>query len=117
MGCALITRARSHDGVTQVGAVLVKPSDQSVIGLGYNGFPSGANPEELPDPSDPKSYKNRYIVHAEQNLFLLSSEPRDNLRMFTTLAPCSECEGILLSLGITDCFFFMDKVIYDAVKP
>ena len=62
IGLAYHASLRSHDSQTQVGCVIV--SDNKAIGMGYNGFCSNVEDEDLPT-TRPQKYV--YIVHAEQN--------------------------------------------------
>jgi hypothetical protein len=47
MAIAFLSAMRSKDPSTQVGACIVSP-DKRIVGIGYNGFPSGCSDDELP---------------------------------------------------------------------
>jgi len=47
MGVALLSSQRSKDPNTQVGACIVNPKNK-VVGVGYNGFPTGCSDDEFP---------------------------------------------------------------------
>lgn len=62
----------SKDPSTKVGAVLVAPDSNLVVGIGYNGFPRGVVdcPQRLLD----RPTKYHFIVHAEVNAILMAGE-------------------------------------------
>ena len=66
MGLAHLSALRSKDPSTQVGAAIVD-QHKKVVGIGYNGFPTGLSDDEFPwDKSDDyKNSKYAYVVHAE----------------------------------------------------
>lgn len=79
---------RSKDPSTQVGACIVDPRKR-VVGIGYNGFPTGCSDDILPwarTAEDELDTKYPYVVHAEVNAILnkISAE----------LIGCSVCEFI-----------------------
>lgn len=47
MSIAFLSAMRSKDPSTQVGACIVSP-DKRIVGIGYNGFPSGCSDDDLP---------------------------------------------------------------------
>ncbi len=47
MGIALLSSYRSKDPSTKVGACIVD-TDNKIVGVGYNGFPTGCSDDDLP---------------------------------------------------------------------
>ena len=47
MSVALLSALRSKDPNTQVGACIVN-EEKRIVGVGYNGFPSGCSDDALP---------------------------------------------------------------------
>ncbi len=47
MSIAFLSSMRSKDPSTQVGACIVN-ADKRIVGIGYNGFPTGCSDDELP---------------------------------------------------------------------
>ena len=47
MGLALLSAQRSKDPNSKVGACIVN-SDHKIVGIGYNGFPTGISDSDLP---------------------------------------------------------------------
>ena len=72
MGVAILSSMRSKDPNTQVGACIVN-KDRRIVGVGYNGFPTGCSDDELPwDREGPWiDTKYPYVCHAELNAILL----------------------------------------------
>ncbi|MBA7575192.1 hypothetical protein ES708_17013 [subsurface metagenome] len=68
MGVALLSSQRSKDPNTQVGACIVNPKNK-VVGVGYNGFPTGCSDDEFPWAREGEylDTKYPYICHAELN--------------------------------------------------
>jgi deoxycytidylate deaminase len=63
---------RSKDPSTQVGACIVD-SRKRIVGIGYNGFPTGCSDDVLPwarVAEDELDTKYPYVVHAEVNAIL-----------------------------------------------
>lgn len=114
----------------QVGCVIVK--DNTIIGIGYNGMPSGwdNNCEELEyilkeecQQSDRYMLHNGYtetangwsklhskkeVLHAETNAIAKvsrSTNSSDGANMFITHAPCLECAKIIHQAGIKEVYY------------
>ena len=114
----------------QVGCVIVK--DNTIIGIGYNGMPSGwdNNCEELEyvlksecQQSDKFMLHNGYtetahgwsrlkskpeVLHAESNAIAKvsrSTNSRDGATMFITHAPCLECAKMIYQSGIKEVYY------------
>ena len=77
MGIAILSAMRSKDPNTQVGACIVSP-DRKIVGVGYNGFPTGCSDDELPwaREGDWIDTKYPYVCHAEKVIYL-SDKYRD----------------------------------------
>ncbi len=114
----------------QVGCVIVK--DNTIIGIGYNGMPSGwdnncENVEyvlkEECHQSDKFMLHNGYtetahgwsklhskseVLHAESNAIAKvsrSTNSSDGATMFITHAPCLECAKMIYQSGIKEVYF------------
>lgn len=113
MQIAHVIAQRSKDPSTQAGAVIV---DQRhvVVGLGYNGWPRGIEPEALPWARDTKALKYSdtkyaYVVHAEENaIYNTNKDPRGCI-LYATLFPCNECAKTIVQMGITEIVYESDK--------
>ena len=112
----------------QVGCVVVK--DNTIIGIGYNGMPSGwTNDCEYKDYPD-KWVKNDYVdfdyplqepdgtyyrlktrpetLHAETNAIAKiarSTNSSDGAALFVTHAPCLDCAKIIHQAGINSVYY------------
>lgn len=111
MGIAQLSRQRSKDPSTQVGACIVD-SDHKVVSVGYNGMPSGICDNDLPwtDGEDIES-KYLYVCHAEFNA-ILNTRNGASLKgctLFATLFPCNECAKAIVQSGITELVYLSDK--------
>jgi dCMP deaminase len=103
----------------QVGCVVVK--DNTIIGIGYNGMPSGwdNNCEEAVNvnPSDPRYDYNNFtkelktkpeVLHAETNALAKiarSTNSSDGASMFITHAPCLDCAKLVYQSGIKSVYY------------
>ena len=103
----------------KVGCVVVK--DNTIIGIGYNGMPSGwdNNCEEVADvhPSDPRYDYNNFskelktkpeVLHAETNALAKiakSTNSSDGASMFITHAPCLDCAKLVYQSGIKSVYY------------
>lgn len=102
MAIAVLASKRSKDPVTQVGACIVK--DKKIVATGYNGFPRGCEPDQFTwnkTDLDPLNTKFPYVVHAELNAILNSTEPLKGSILYSTLYPCRECAKAIIQSGIT----------------
>jgi dCMP deaminase len=111
MGVALLSAQRSKDPNTQVGACIVNP-DKKIVGVGYNGFPSGCNDDELPWAREGAylDTKYPYVCHAELNA-ILNSISRDlkGCSIYVDLFPCNECAKAIIQSGIKEIVYLSDK--------
>ena len=111
MGIAVLSSLRSKDPNTQVGACIVSP-DKKIIGVGYNGFPTGCSDDELPweREGDWIHTKYPYVCHAELNAILNS--PISSLKgatLYVALFPCNECAKAIIQTGIKKVIYLSDK--------
>ncbi len=100
MGVAKMIRARSEDPKTKVGCVLVK--DNKIIGTGYNGFPKHIDFKW-------DTSKQLYVVHAEANALLNSTESCAGATAYVTLFPCNECAKLLIQAGVKHIVYLEDS--------
>ncbi len=111
MGVALLSAQRSKDPNTQVGACIVN-SDKKIVGVGYNGFPSGCDDDELPWDREGAylDTKYPYVCHAELNA-ILNSISRDlkGGTIYVALFPCNECAKAIIQSGIREIVYLSDK--------
>ncbi len=111
MAVALLSAKRSKDPCTQVGACIVNPQ-KKIVGVGYNGFPSGCSDEELPWAREGSflDTKYAYVCHAELNAVLNSiSYTLCGCVMYTALFPCNECAKLIIQSGICKIIYLSDK--------
>jgi len=112
MGVAVLSSMRSKDPNTQVGACIVS-SEKKIIGVGYNGFPTGCSDDELPwaREGDWIQTKYPYVCHAELNA-ILNSNNSAMLRgatLYVALFPCNECAKAVIQAGIKKIVYLSDK--------
>lgn len=113
MGVAFLTSMRSKDPSTQVGACIVNGNNR-IVGVGYNGFPSGIEDDALPwcraSPEGELETKYPYVCHAELNAVMNKNvESAKGCRIFSTLFPCSECAKVIIQAGIKKVIYASDK--------
>ena len=99
----------------KVGCVIVK--NDTIIGIGYNGMPSGWDNmcEDVVTPTlpywsgDGPTLKTKpEVIHAEINAIskvARSTNSSDGADMFITHAPCIECAKSLFQAGIKRVFY------------
>ncbi len=110
MGIAILSGKRSKDPSTQVGACIVR--DNKIVGIGYNGLPSGCSDDDFPwdKEGDFLDTKYPFIVHAELNAILNSI--KDDLKgayIYVALFPCNECAKAIIQSGIKRIIYLSDK--------
>jgi dCMP deaminase len=110
MGMAHLSAKRSKDPNTQVGACIVTPL-KKVVGLGYNGFPTGISDDDFPWDSheDYENSKYAYVVHAELNAILNATSKLEGCTMYVSLFPCNECAKAIIQSGIKELIYESDK--------
>ncbi len=119
MAVALLSAERSKDPSTQVGACIVN-RQKKIVGVGYNGFPTGCSDEDLPWAREGAFLDTKYpfVCHAELNA-VLNSVPGSLARctIYTALFPCNECAKVIIQSGITEVVYLSDKYAdTDSVK-
>jgi dCMP deaminase len=112
MAVAQLSAMRSKDPNTQVGACIVNEKKR-IIGIGYNGFPTGCSDDELPwaREGDLLDTKYPYVCHAEMNAITnASNKPQlDGAAMYVSLFPCNECAKLIVQVGIKKVVYLEDK--------
>ena len=110
MGIALLSSYRSKDPSTKVGACIVD-EDNKIVGVGYNGFPTGCSDDELPWERDGGflDTKYPYVCHAELNAILNSIRTLKGCRLYVALFPCNECAKAIIQAGIREIIYLDDK--------
>ena len=95
----------------QVGCVIVK--DNTIIGIGYNGMPSGwdnvCETVKFKDFTGTVVTKSKpEVLHAETNAIAKvsrSNNSTDSADLFVTHAPCLECAKLIYQSGIKSVFY------------
>ena len=95
----------------QVGCVIVK--DNTIIGIGYNGMPSGWDNicEEIKHTDFTGTIVKKSkaeVLHAETNAIAKvsrSNNSTDSADLFVTHAPCLECAKLIYQSGIKSVFY------------
>lgn len=110
MGVALLSSYRSKDPNTKVGACIVNAQNK-IVGVGYNGFPTGCNDSELPWDRDGDFLETKYpyVCHAELNAILNSHSSLTDCRIYVALFPCNECAKAIIQSGIREVIYLEDK--------
>lgn len=118
MGLAHLSAKRSKDPSTQVGACIVSP-EHRVVGIGYNGFPNGCSDDIFPWNREGNFGDTKYpfVVHAELNAILNSTQNLKGCSIYVSLFPCNECAKAIIQSGISRIVYECDKYAdTDAVK-
>jgi len=94
----------------QVGCVVVK--DNTIIGIGYNGMPSGWTNEceyVVQHSDDTVELKTKpEVLHAETNALAKiaqSTNSSEGASLFVTHAPCLDCAKLIYQSGIKNVFY------------
>ena len=87
---------RSEDPFRKVGAVAFDKNNR-VLGTGYNGLPSGFNTSE--DFWDDRDSRQKFMIHAEQNL-VSNFKQGEVETIFCTTLPCTSCTMLLIAHGV-----------------
>lgn len=109
----------SKDPSTRVGAVLVRPADHIVLGLGYNGFPRGVVDSE--DRLNDRETKYQLVVHAEANAILMAGQAAKGATLYVfpsfVLPPiCNECAKLVIQAGIKEVVGYEPDLSDERVK-
>ncbi len=110
MGVAILSGFRSKDPNTKVGACIVDQHNK-IVGVGYNGFPTGCDDTQLPwsREGDFLDTKYPYVCHAELNAILNSKFNLRDCKIFVALFPCNECAKAIIQSGIREVVYLDDK--------
>lgn len=93
MGLARAASKRSKDPWRKVGAVVLR-KDNSVAGVGYNGFPAG-----MWEDWEDRESRRKFVIHAEANA-LRYCKPDEGRMLCCTTLPCNECLRLIAGYGI-----------------
>lgn len=106
MGISHLSRFRSKDPNTQVGACIVNANNR-IVGIGYNGFPTGCDDDKFPwsREADFLNSKYPYVVHAELNAILNANSPLHGCKIYVSLFPCNECAKAIIQSGIKEVIY------------
>ena len=94
----------------KVGAVIVK--DDTIIGIGYNGMPSGwdnnCETETYIDDFHIEMVTKPEVIHAEANALAKvtkSTNSSEGAHLFVTHAPCLDCAKQIYQAGISHVYY------------
>ncbi len=90
----------------QVGCVVVK--DNTIIGIGYNGMPSGWTNDCEVELDNGETKTKPEVLHAETNAIAKiarSTNSSDGAALFVTHAPCLDCAKIIHQAGINSVYY------------
>lgn len=112
MATAFLSAQRSKDPSSQVGACIVN-SEKKIVGVGYNGMPTGCSDDVLPWSRVGKTYidtKYAFVCHAEMNAILnKNSSSVKDCTIYVALFPCNECAKLIIQSGIREVVFYSFK--------
>lgn len=110
MGVAKLSALRSKDPSTQVGACIVN-EDKRIVGIGYNGLPKGLDDSLFSWEKEGNflDTKYPYVVHAEANAILNSTQNLKGSTIYVTLFPCNECMKLIAQSGIKEIVYVSNK--------
>lgn len=111
MGVAKLSSLRSKDPSTQVGCCIVN-ENKKIVAVGYNGMPLGCNDKDFPWSVKEGSLENTkyaYVVHAELNAILNSTQQLKGCTIYVSLFPCNECSKAIIQSGIKEIVYADDK--------
>ena len=97
---AEIVAKRSPDAETQVGSILVRESNLTLMSTGFNGFVAGAPDHRMPNT---RPHKYPFILHSEMNLISNCAKngiSTDNCFVVCTMSPCMQCVRMLINSGV-----------------
>ncbi len=118
MAVAQLSAQRSKDPGSQVGACIVN-RNKRIIGIGYNGFPTGCDDDELPWGREGEFLETKYpyVCHAEMNAITNATNKPDldGATMYVSLFPCNECAKLIVQVGIAEVVFLSDRYAADPV--
>lgn len=103
LATAILSSHRSKDPYSPSGACLVDP-DNRIVGIGYNGFPSGFADDKLlsrrdTSSSDPEAWlesREPFLIPAEVNCLLNSAKTSRNTTMYCVDLPSHDCAKFIV---------------------
>jgi len=103
LGMAEYVSTASKDPSTKVGAILVSPNTNLVVGMGYNGFPRGV--EDTEERLNNRELKYKLVVHAEVNAILMAGARSYASTLYVwpsfMLPPiCNDCCKIAIQMDV-----------------
>ena len=100
LGLAEYVSNWSKDPSTKVGAVVVSP-DNTVVSVGFNGFPRGV--EDSESRLNDRNLKYKMVVHAEKNAIVFANRSVRLCTLYTyPFMPCSSCAAFIIQAGILE---------------
>ena len=95
---------------SKIGAVALS-KDNRVLGVGFNGYPSGYDDTDLNDKYDK-------VIHAEMNAIINSNCTRGDIHAMVIygLPPCPDCMKLLVAFGIKLVLYKTDSNIKSLAK-
>lgn len=109
MELAKLSAQRSKDPKTKVGACIIDPDTKKIVSIGYNGMPRGIKDDETVW-DDAK--KHLYVVHAEANAILNTTDDLNGKTLYVTMFPCNECAKLIIQKGIKKIVYLDDKFLF-----
>ena len=119
LGMAEYMSRASKDPSTKVGAVLVEPHNNIVVGLGYNGFPRKVH--DTVERYQNREMKYQLVVHAEVNAILMAGEKAQGSHLYVypsfALPPiCNECCKVAIQAGVQHIIGYIPNETDERVK-
>ena len=111
MGIAKLSAKRSKDPNTQVGCCIVN-QDKRIVAVGYNGLPRHCEDDLFPwhcREGKLQDTKYAYVVHAELNAILNSTQNLAGCTIYVSLFPCHECSKAIIQCGVKEIVYADDK--------
>jgi dCMP deaminase len=97
----------------QVGCVIVK--NDTIIGIGYNGTPSGWD-----NTCEDENFKTKdEVIHAESNALMKvarSTNSTEGSVAFITHAPCIHCSKLLYQAGVKEVYYRNEYRCTDGIE-
>ncbi|XP_060875463.1 cytidine and dCMP deaminase domain-containing protein 1-like isoform X2 [Metopolophium dirhodum] len=107
MAIAFLTAKCNKDQKKKVGACIVD-SDKKIVGIGYNGMPTGCNNKTFLD----HDFACFFECHAEMNAILNKNTIHlQNCTIFVSRYPCSESAKIIIQSGIKEVVHLPDPIL------
>lgn len=114
MGVAMLSAMRSKDPNTQVGACIVS-SDNKILSMGYNGFPSGCSDDAFPWAREGEPLDNKYLYSELNAILNYRGGSLEGAKLYVSLFPCNECAKAIIQAGIKTVVYDCDK--YEHTPP